>query len=110
MASRAKRSPRAKAAGGDAEAGTGPKIDEVLQRLEGVVEALEGGDLPLEQALARFEEGVKLARQGGALLDQIEARVEVLLAGDRDGEPRTMPFEEDDEPGEDDEEDDDGEF
>lgn len=57
-----------------------PSIDEVLSGLERVVEELEGGELPLERALERFEEGVRLARQGGTLLDAVEQRVEVLLA------------------------------
>lgn len=63
-------------------------VDEVLHQLEEVVEALEAGDLPLEAALTRFEEGVRLVRQGNELLDRIEQRVEVLLA-DRD---TTVPF------------------
>ena len=62
------------------ETGSQPTVDEVLARLEGVVAALEAGDLPLETALAQFEEGVRLVRQGGELLDRIEQRVEVLLA------------------------------
>lgn len=65
-----------------------PTIDAVLDGLESVVTELEGGDLPLEQALARFERGVALARQGSAMLDRVEERVEVLLA-ERD---ETVPF------------------
>jgi exodeoxyribonuclease VII small subunit len=63
-------------------------IDEVLRQLEEVVQELEGGEVPLETALGRFEVGVRLARQGGKLLDGIEERVEVLLA-DRD---EAVPF------------------
>ena len=58
-------------------------IDDILGRLERVVKDLEGGDLPLERALERFELGVKLARRGNQVLDGIEERVEMLLA-DRD--------------------------
>lgn len=58
-------------------------IDGVLDGLEAVVSELESGELPLEQALLRFEHGVKLARKGGAMLDAVEERVETLLA-DRD--------------------------
>jgi exodeoxyribonuclease VII small subunit len=60
-----------------------PGIDDILGRLERVVKDLEGGDLPLERALERFEIGVKLARRGNQLLDGIEEHVEMLLA-DRD--------------------------
>lgn len=65
-----------------------PAIDQVLGELERVVAELEAGELPLESALKRFEEGVRLARQGGQLLDAVEQRVEMLLEG-RDG---TAPF------------------
>jgi exodeoxyribonuclease VII small subunit len=61
----------------------GAGIDAVLDGLESVVKELESGDLPLERALERFEEGVHLARKGGQILDAVEARVERLLA-DRD--------------------------
>jgi exodeoxyribonuclease VII small subunit len=66
----------------------GPAIDQVLGELERVVAELEAGDLPLETALKRFEDGVRLARQGGQLLDAVEQRVEMLLEG-REG---TAPF------------------
>lgn len=55
-------------------------IDVILGRLERVVKELEGGDLPLERALERFELGVRLARRGSQVLDGIEERVEMLLA------------------------------
>lgn len=64
-------------------------VDEILTSLERVVEELEEGDLPLERALSRFEEGVRLAREGGAMLAAVEEKVEVLLA-DRD---EIVPFE-----------------
>lgn len=81
-----------------------PAIDRVLGDLERVVAELEAGDLPLETALKRFEDGVRLARQGGQLLDAVEQRVEMLLEG-REG---TAPFPGvNDEDEEDEEEDDD---
>ena len=52
-----------------------------------VVRQLEGGELPLEKALEQFEEGVRLARRGSALLDAVEQRVEVLLADSDDVAP-----------------------
>ncbi len=55
----------------------------LLGRLDEVVRELEGGELPLEQALARFEEGVKLVREGEQLLASVEQRIEILLADDR---------------------------
>ncbi|HEY8374864.1 MAG TPA: exodeoxyribonuclease VII small subunit, partial [Nannocystis sp.] len=49
----------------------GPAIDQVLASLERVVAELEAGDLPLETALQRFEDGIRLARRGTALLDAV---------------------------------------
>ena len=72
------------------DAGTDRGIDQILADLEQVVTDLESGDLPLEKALERFEQGVRLARRGGKMLDRVEERVEVLLA-DRD---ETVPFRE----------------
>lgn len=61
------------------------------ERLSRVVEQLERGDLPLEKALALFEEGVRLARSAQARLDRAERRVEELLAIDPRGAPVTRP-------------------
>jgi exodeoxyribonuclease VII small subunit len=56
------------------------KFDEILARLRVLVERLEGGNLPLEEGLGCFEEGMRLCGRGAQLLDQAEKRVEVLLA------------------------------
>ena len=53
-------------------------FEQALERLEGLVERLEGGDLPLESALEAFEEGVALTRQCAERLAAAERRVEVL--------------------------------
>jgi exodeoxyribonuclease VII small subunit len=58
----------------------GPSAEVLLTRLDEVVRELESGELPLEQALARFEEGVKLVRDGERLLASVEQRIEMLLA------------------------------
>jgi exodeoxyribonuclease VII small subunit len=66
-------------------------FDQVLERLRGVVEKLEQGNLTLEESLRTFEEGVALARQGHALLDAAEKRVETLVRGP-DGSEVAVPF------------------
>ncbi len=71
-----------------------PAIDDVLTNLERIVKELEGGELPLEVALERFESGVRLARRGSALLDAVEQRVEVLLEGRDEVAPFATPDEE----------------
>ncbi len=56
------------------------RFDEILARLRALVERLESGNLPLEEGLRYFEEGMELCRQGAAVLDKAEKRVEVLLS------------------------------
>lgn len=53
-------------------------FEEALGRLDETVAALEGGQLSLDDALAIFEEGVRLARQCQELLDRAEMRVQRL--------------------------------
>ncbi|MCB9595915.1 MAG: exodeoxyribonuclease VII small subunit [Sandaracinaceae bacterium] len=54
-------------------------FEEILAKLTRVVERLETGDLPLEESLAVFEEGIQLSRLGSHRLDAAEAKVEELL-------------------------------
>jgi exodeoxyribonuclease VII small subunit len=56
-----------------------PRFEDALERLEAIVDGLESGDLPLEEALARFEEGVGLTRTLGERLAQAERRIETLV-------------------------------
>ena len=58
-----------------------------LAALEKIVRELEHGDLPLEESLKLFEEGVRLSRECQERLNQAERRIEVLL---RDGEGRPV--------------------
>ena len=67
------------------------KFEECLARLEQIVAALESGNLPLEESLKVFEEGVSLARHCGRYLEQAERRIEVL-AKDESGALGTRPF------------------
>jgi exodeoxyribonuclease VII small subunit len=54
-------------------------FEQILEKLSGVVEALEEGEIPLEQALLTFEQGIALSRVGARRLDEAERRIEVLL-------------------------------
>lgn len=67
-------------------------FETALQRLEQAVADLEQGDLPLDQSLSRFEEGVKYAAQCQKILQQVQTRVE-LLQKSRSGALSTVPFE-----------------
>ncbi|HFD8275544.1 TPA: exodeoxyribonuclease VII small subunit [Raoultella ornithinolytica] len=59
-------------------------FETTLGELEQIVNRLESGALPLEEALSEFERGVQLARQGQARLQQAEQRVQILLADSED--------------------------
>jgi len=60
-----------------------------IARLAEIVEQLEEGELPLEESLTLFEEGIGLARASQRTLDEAEKRVEQLLGFDSEGEPIT---------------------
>jgi exodeoxyribonuclease VII small subunit len=68
-----------------------PTFEEILARLSQVVENLEGGDLPLSRSLEIFEEGVRLSRLGAHRLDEAEARIEQLLAGEEGVRTHPLP-------------------
>ena len=55
-------------------------FEELMNRLEEVVDALERGDMPLEKSLRLFEEGIALSRAAGGRLDAAERKIEELLA------------------------------
>ena len=54
-------------------------LEKALADLEGLVEELESGDLPLEKAMKNFEEGIKLTRSCQKALKDAEQKVEILL-------------------------------
>jgi len=70
---------------------TEPTFEEALSRLEALVARLEAGELPLEEALAAFEEGVRLARLCAGRLEDAERRVH-LLSRRPDGTEHEVPF------------------
>jgi exodeoxyribonuclease VII small subunit len=67
------------------------KFEDCLARLEQIVTALEAGNLPLEESLRVFEEGVALARHCARYLEEAERRIE-MLAKDDSGSLTTKPF------------------
>lgn len=54
-------------------------FETALKELDQIVTRLESGELPLAQALNKFEQGVQVARQGHKTLQQAEQRVQILL-------------------------------
>lgn len=67
------------------------KFEECLQKLETIVDELEKGNLPLEQALKLFEQGVELSNSCRKELEAAEGRVEILLK--QNGKIQAEPFE-----------------
>jgi exodeoxyribonuclease VII small subunit len=53
-------------------------FEEALQELEGIVTQLEAGQLPLEQALEKFEAAMRLKKRCEELLAAAEAKIEEL--------------------------------
>jgi exodeoxyribonuclease VII small subunit len=58
--------------------GTGPTFEEALKRLETIVDALESGDVPLEESLRLYEEGIALSKTCADKLSQAEVVLQRL--------------------------------
>ena len=67
------------------------KFEDSLARLEQIVGQLETGNLPLEESLKVFEEGIALARHCARYLEEAEKRIEILTKDDQ-GALGTQPF------------------
>jgi exodeoxyribonuclease VII small subunit len=65
-------------------------FEQALAALEVIVQELEDGDLPLEKALQKFEEGIALSRFCAARLDETEKKI-TLLTQAADGSVREIP-------------------
>lgn len=65
-------------------------FEEALKRLEEVVARLEAGNLPLEESLALFQEGMDLVKKCEALLDAAEGKIEMLIQ--EGGGLKRVPF------------------
>ncbi len=67
------------------------KFEEALKKLENIVEGLEGGNLSLDEAVKKYEEGMKLARICTKKLEEAERKVEVLVKSEG-GKKEKKPF------------------
>ncbi len=72
--------------------GQGFRFEKAMKDLERIVARLEKGNIPLEESLQAFEEGVKLVRACRQYLDQTRQRIEMLV-GEQGGEPLYGEFE-----------------
>lgn len=60
------------------------KFEDAMARLETIVLELEKGDLPLDESLKIFEEGIRLSKSCLKMLDETERKVEILIQ-DKEG-------------------------
>jgi exodeoxyribonuclease VII small subunit len=72
------------------------KFEQAMARLEAIVSELEKGDLPLDESLKIFEEGIRLSKNCLKVLEDAERKVEVLVQ-DKNGKKRIHAFSPDDE-------------
>jgi exodeoxyribonuclease VII small subunit len=68
-----------------------PSFEESLKRLEKIVEQMERGDLPLEDSIKLFEEGMSLSAECKEYLERAEGKIHILIK-QRDGSMKTEPF------------------
>ncbi len=71
----------------------GNEFEKAFQQLEEIVKRLESEELPLDESLGLFEQGIALSRLCHQRLAEVEKKIEMILA-DAKGQPRTEPFEE----------------
>ena len=69
------------------------KFEEALKKLEKIVGDLEGGNLSLDESLAKYEEGIKLSKECSKKLEVARKKVEILLKSE-DGSVELKPFDE----------------
>lgn len=67
-------------------------FEKKLSRLEDIVQKMERGELPLEESMKLFEEGVKLSRDCHGQLTKAEAQVKKLVGFDENGKAVTENF------------------
>lgn len=67
------------------------KFEEALAKLEKIVGGLESGELPLEEAIAKYEEGMNLSKICSRKLETAREKIEILIKSDK-GKTKTLPF------------------
>jgi exodeoxyribonuclease VII small subunit len=67
------------------------EFEKAFQQLEKIVQRLESEELPLDESLQLFEDGIRLSRFCHQRLEAVEKKIELILA-DAKGEPRTEEF------------------
>lgn len=68
------------------------KFEDAMQRLDAIIEAMESGEIGVEDSISRYEEAMKLAAHCREILDKSEQRIKKIQI-DAAGKPRVEPFE-----------------
>ncbi|MCP4630582.1 MAG: exodeoxyribonuclease VII small subunit [bacterium] len=66
-------------------------FEQAMKQLEQIVQDLESGDIPLEKAIKKFEEGIQLSKFCTEKLDESEKKITILMQGS-DGKLAEVPF------------------
>jgi len=69
------------------------KFEEALKKLEKIVDDLEGGELTLDEALKKYQEGIELSRLCGQRLDNAKKKIDLLMKNKK-GELELKPIDE----------------
>lgn len=72
------------------------KFEDALEKLEDIVRKMEAGEMPLDETLKSFEEGIKLIRFCSAKLEETERRVELLMEKENAVQVKRFQGEDDD--------------
>ena len=54
-------------------------FEELMEKLESIVQELEKGDLNLDDSVSKFEEGMKISKECNKILENSEKRISILL-------------------------------
>ena len=68
-------------------------FEQAMRQLEKIIQEMETGDLPLEKAMNKFEEGIRLTQFCSEKLNETEEKIQVLLKDRRDGDITFAPYE-----------------
>ena len=60
-------------------------FEQALEKLEGIVERIESGQIGLEESIAEYEKGIKLIKQCRSILDAAEKKIQLLTKGEGGG-------------------------
>ncbi len=68
------------------------QFEEALKKLEVIVEKMEKGSLPLEEAMEAFSEGIRLVEFCNRKLEEAESKIQVFMGAQEEGGPVLAPF------------------